>query len=344
MSQASVVRTGILLLLLAAFAVVALGCGDADTTQETEVTPGDETTTTAEGEVGEGTETEGTEAEEDFTIGASYMTLNNPFFDPMNNAAQQAAEDEGAQYSVVDARLDVGRQVSGVEQLIAQQVSAIILNPVDSEAVAPSVIAANDAGIPVITVDVNTTQGEVVAFIASDNVEAGRMAGEWVVDELGDQGVVGIVDGSPITSFQQRVEGFREVVEGAGFEVAAHLRATENSPEAFAAVSENMITANPNLQYIFTVNDIAALAAANAIEAAGRDDIFIVSVDGLGEVVDAIEQGQGPIRATVGQQPGEMGRIAVETALAHLRGEDVESEISAPLVLVTEENAADFSW
>lgn len=284
----------------------------------------------------------GAQTPEDLSIGTSYMTLNNIFFDPMNSAAEKAAVDAGASYFVVDARLDVANQISGVENLIARGVSAIVLNPVDSNAIAPAVLSANEAGIPVVTVDVASTEGEVVSHITSDNVEAGRLAGDFVTNQI-DSGQIGIVDGPPISTFQQRVDGFREAVQSAGMEVSAHLNALTNSPEAFIDITENMITRNPSLKYIFTVNDVAAMSALAAIQAAGRDDVFVVSVDGAPDVVDLISQGSA-IKATVGQQPAEMGRLAVETALAQVRGEKVEKLIYAPLELVTQENASSFSW
>src|SRR4029077_3096046 len=131
-------------------------------------------------------------------IGASYMTLNNIFFDPMNASASEAAKKAGADYIVEDSRLDISRQIDGVENLVAQSVSAIILNPVDSDAIVPAVLSANKANIPVFTIDVKSHGGNVVSHITSDNVEAGRLAGDFVAQRLPPGSKVGIVDGPPI--------------------------------------------------------------------------------------------------------------------------------------------------
>jgi ribose transport system substrate-binding protein len=275
-------------------------------------------------------------------IGASYMTLNNIFFDPMNASASDAAKKAGADYVVVDARLDVSRQIDGVENLVTQSVSAIILNPVDSDAIVPAVLSANKAKIPVFTVDVKSRGGVVTAHITSDNVEAGRMAGDYVAKSLPQGSKVGIVDGPPISTFQQRVEGFTKAIQGK-IEVGAHQNALQNTPEAFTAITENLITGNPDLKAIFAVNDNAAEAAAAAIESAGRKDVWVVGVDGIPSAVKTIAQ-DGTIKATVGQQPGMMGKLAVETAIKYLNGENVPSEIKAPLELVTKENAGSFHW
>jgi ribose transport system substrate-binding protein len=275
-------------------------------------------------------------------IGASYMTLNNIFFDPMNASASEAAKKAGADYVVEDSRLDVSKQIDGIENLVAQSVSAIILNPVDSDAVVPAVLSANKANIPVFTIDVKSHGGNVVAHITSDNVEAGRLAGDFFAQRLPPGSKVAIVDGPPISTFQQRVEGFSQAINGK-LVIAAHQNALQNTPEAFTAITENLITGNPDLKAIFAVNDNAAEAAAAAIESTKRKDVWVVGVDGIPSTVKTIAQ-DGIIKATVGQQPGQMGRLAVEAATSYLHGEKVPSEIKAPLLLVTKENASTFHW
>src|ERR1700733_4445727 len=275
-------------------------------------------------------------------IGASYMTLNNIFFDPMNASASEAAKKAGADYLVEDSRLDISRQIDGVENLVAQSVSAIILNPVDSDAIVPAVLSANKANIPVFTIDVKSHGGNVVSHITSDNVEAGRLAGDFVAQRLAPGSKVGIIDGPPISTFQQRVEGFTQAINGK-LVVGAHQNALQNTPEPFTAITKNLITGNPDLKAIFAVNDNAAEAAAAAIEGAKRKDVWVVGVDGIPSTVKTIAQ-DGIIKATVGQQPGQMGRLAVDAAIRYLRGEKIPSEIKAPLMLVTKENAATCHW
>jgi ribose transport system substrate-binding protein len=275
-------------------------------------------------------------------VGACYMTLNNIFFDPMNAGASEAAKQAGTEYIVEDARLDISHQIDGVENLIAQKVSAIILNPVDSDAIVPAVLSANKANIPVFTVDVKSHGGNVISHITSDNVEAGRLAGEFVLQRLAQGAKVGIVDGPPISTFQQRVEGFTKAITGKAV-IGAHQNALQNTPEAFTAITENLITGNPEIKAVFAVNDNAAEAAAAAIESSGRKDVWVVGVDGIPSVVKTIAQ-DGTIKATVGQQPGQMGRLAVEAAISYLKGAKVPAEIKAPLTLVTKDNAASFHW
>lgn len=281
---------------------------------------------------------------EELTVGVSYMTLNNAFFDPMSAGAEDAAAELNVAYVEVDSRLDVAQQISGIENLISQGVNGIVVNAVDSDAVVPAILAANDAGIPVVTLDVEARGGEVVSHVASDNYEAGTLAGKFVAEQLGGAGEVGVIDGPPISTFEQRSSGFVDAVEAAGLEVVAHPNATANTPEAFTAVSENVLTANPEVKYLFAVNDDAAEAAASAVLASGRTDVFVVGVDGVPAVVKQIADDSSPIKATVGQQPSLMGNLAVQTLVAYLKGESVEKYVAVPLELVTVKNAASFAW
>lgn len=285
----------------------------------------------------------GAKSGDPLTIGVSYMTLNNIYYDPMNAAAKKKAAELGVEYVSVDSRLDVSRQITGIENLIARHVDGILVNPVDSDAVEPAILEANDAGIPVMTLDVGAHGGEVVSHIASDNYKAGRVAGDFVAKQLDRGSQVAIVDGTPITTFQQRAKGFTDAVKAAGLDIVAHPHANENTPEAFTTVTENLITAHPEVKYLFTVNDYGAAAANTAIKDSGRKDVFVVSVDGDPTVTKLIKQGSA-VKATVGQQPAKIGSMGIEAMVKSLKGDQIAKNITSPVTLVTKRNAGSFSW
>ena len=110
------------------------------------------------------------------SIGFSVSTLNNPFFVTLSEGAEAKAEEEGADLIVVDAGDDAAKQTSDIEDLISRNISVLIVNPVDSDAVAPAVQDAVAAGIKVISVDRVVNGVDVDCAIASDNVEGARMA------------------------------------------------------------------------------------------------------------------------------------------------------------------------
>ena len=274
--------------------------------------------------------TGGEEATGDFTIGFSISTLNNPFFVTLSEGAESKAAELGATLSVVDAQDDASKQASDVEDLIQQGVDLILINPVDSEAVASAVEAANGAEIPVITVDRSAESGEVVSHIASDNVAGGEMAGDYLLSLVGDDAQVAELEGVPGSSAaRERGEGFNTVAADS-LEVVAKQTANFNRAEGLS-VMENILQANPEVTGVFAHNDEMALGALEAIEAAGAD-VTVVGFDATDDAVAAVEEGR--LAGTVAQKPEMIGEMAVDTAVQHLNGDEVEASIPVELELI----------
>jgi ribose transport system substrate-binding protein len=266
----------------------------------------------------------------DYKIGFSISTLNNPFFVTLSEGAEAKAEELGAAISVVDAQDDAAKQASDVEDLIQQGVDLIMINPVDSEAVAAAVESANSADIPVITVDRSAAGGEVVSHIASDNVAGGEMAGEYLLELVGDGAQVAELEGVPgASAARERGEGFNKVAADS-LDVAAKQTANFDRAEGLT-VMENILQGNPDIKGVFAHNDEMALGALEAIEAAGKD-ITVVGFDATEDAVKAVEEGR--LAGTVAQKPELIGQTAVETAVKALDGEKVEASIPVELELV----------
>ena len=274
----------------------------------------------------------------EITLGLALSTLNNPFFVDLRDGAQTAADAAGVKLVVVDAQDDPGKQASAIEDLIQSKVSALLINPTDADAIVPSIEAANEAGIPVFTVDRSAAGGEVVSHIASDNVAGGRMAAEFLCNALGGEGKVVELEGIPGTSAaRDRGKGFNEYMSEncPGIEIVARQTANFNRAEGLT-VFENILQAQPEIDGVFAHNDEMILGAIEAAEAAGRaDEIVFVGFDAIDDAIQAIKEGK--LAATVAQQPAEMGRLAVETAVKYLNGEDVPEYIPVDLALVTAE-------
>ncbi|TWT06796.1 ribose ABC transporter substrate-binding protein RbsB [Planococcus sp. CPCC 101016] len=273
---------------------------------------------------------DGGEASGDYTIGFSISTLNNPFFVTLNEGAEAKAEELGANLTVVDAQDNASKQASDIEDLIQQGVDLIMINPVDSEAVAAAVESANSANIPVITVDRSAAGGEVVSHIASDNVAGGEMAGEHLVSIVGEGALVAELEGVPGSSAaRERGEGFNNIAADS-LDVAAKQTANFNRSEGLS-VMENILQANPDITGVFAHNDEMALGALEAIEASGKD-IAVVGFDATDDAVKAVEDGR--LDGTIAQKPEMIGEMAVETAVQSLDGEEVEASIPVELELV----------
>ncbi|WP_203245865.1 ribose ABC transporter substrate-binding protein RbsB [Sporosarcina beigongshangi] len=275
-------------------------------------------------------ESESTGGEGDFTIGFSISTLNNPFFVTLSDGAKAQAEEMGAKLTVVDAQDDAAKQASDVEDLIQQGVDLILINPTDSEAVVATVQSANDAGIPVITVDRSSEGGEVVSHIASDNKAGGILAGQYMVSLLGDGAKVAELEGiAGSSAARDRGAGFNEIA-GGKLDVVAKQTANFNRAEGLT-VMENILQANPDIVGVFAHNDEMALGALEAIEAAGKD-ITVIGFDATDDAVKSVEDGK--LAGTVAQKPELIGKKAVEAAVQSLKGETVEASIPVELELI----------
>lgn len=266
------------------------------------------------------------------SVGLSVSTLNNPFFVTLSEGAKAKAKELNINLSVVNASDDTAKQASDIEDLISKNVKVIIVNPVDSDAVAPAVESAIAANIPVIALDRIVNGVEVDAQIASDNVAGARMAGEYLVELIGEKSKAAELIGIPGASATiDRGKGFHEVAD-TKLNVIASQTANFNRAEGLT-VMENILQANPDIKGVFAHNDEMALGALEAIKAAGKD-IAIIGFDATDDAVLAVKDGS--IKATVAQQPDLMGAIAVETALKIINGETVDKNIPVEVTLIKE--------
>ncbi|MFP4020914.1 MAG: ribose ABC transporter substrate-binding protein RbsB [Halanaerobium sp.] len=275
-------------------------------------------------------------AAQDLKIGLSVSTLNNPFFVDLKDGAESMAEEMDIEISVVDAQDDAASQLSSVEDLLIRDIDVLIINPVDGDAIVSAITAANDAGVPVITVDRGAEGGDVASHIASDNVEGGEMAGEFIAEQLGEEGKVVELEGIPGTSAaRDRGEGFNNSMDSySDLEVIARQPAGFDRAEGMT-VMENILQGNSEIDAVFAHNDNMALGAMEAIEAAGREDeIIIVGFDAIDDAVEAVEEGD--LAATIAQKPTLMGEMAVETAVKVANDEEVDEFTPVPLELITE--------
>ncbi|MBA4495494.1 ribose ABC transporter substrate-binding protein RbsB [Paenactinomyces guangxiensis] len=279
-----------------------------------------------------GLEAESKKADKSVKIGFSISTLNNPFFVSLKEGAEKVAKQEGIELIVTDAQDDTAKQVSDVEDLIQKNVDIILINPTDGKAVVTAVESANKAKIPVITVDREAEGGEVLSHIASDNVSGGKMAGEFILNQIGNKGKLVELQGIPGTSAaRDRGKGFHLAVDGEdGVEVVA------SQPADFArdkglTVMENILQSQPDIQAVFAHNDEMALGALKAIQEA-KKQILVVGFDATDDAMAAVKKGE--LGATIAQKPGKMGEIAVSTAIQAAQGNKVEKFHPVELELI----------
>ena len=263
-------------------------------------------------------------------IGFSVSTLNNPFFVTLTEGARKAATENNVELVVVDAGDDAAKQTSDIEDLVSRNVGVLIVNPVDSDAVAPAVKSAMSQGIKVIAVDRGVNGVDVDCQIASDNVAGARMATEYLMELVGEGAKVAELQGVPGASATiDRGEGFHQVADKS-LQVAASQTANFNRAEGMT-VMENILQSDGAIKGVFAHNDEMALGAVEAVAASGKD-IKIVGFDATDDAQKAVKDGK--MAATVAQKPDKMGETAIGTAVKIMAGETVEKFIPVEVELI----------
>jgi len=275
-----------------------------------------------------------------WVIGTSIITYEHPFYIDVVKGMERAAEELGVELLVDDPHTKLDLQVKALETFITRNVDALVVYGVDPVGVVPVVEEAVAKGIPVITADMKLETDKVVTFIGSDNYEIGTLLGEWTKEyiekNMGGKAKIGVVYWAVSIAQQQRTQGFLDqVTQLPGVEIVAKQNVEEALRENAMAVTENILTAHKDLDFILGSNQTCTMGAVSAVEASGRD-VKVVGVDIDTEMIKAIEDGK--LLATVAQQPIVLGRTAIETAVKVLEGEEVPEIITIPTLLVTKEN------
>jgi ribose transport system substrate-binding protein len=258
-------------------------------------------------------------------ISASLLTQQHPFYIELANAMTAEAKAKNVPLEVSIANQDLNKQLADVEDFIVKGVSVIIISPVDSQGVVAAIAKAEKAGIKVITVDVPAAGVKVTSHIGTDNFTGGVQAGDLMAKEIGDKGNVAIIDYPTVQSVVNRIEGFKKSIAGhPDIKIVAQQTGITRA-EALAA-AQNMLQANPDITGIFGFGDDAALAAAVAVKAAGLESqVKVIGFDGMEEARKAVDS--NPVMVGVIQQfPDQMGKVAVDTAVKVIAGEDVPAE------------------
>jgi ribose transport system substrate-binding protein len=264
------------------------------------------------------------------TIGLSVSTLNNPFFVTLTNGAKEEAKKLGVSLTVADAGNDTAKQTNDIEDLISKNIGVLIVNPVDSDAVANAVKDAQAKGIKVIAVDRVVNGVTVDCKIASDNVSGAKQATEYLLSKVGKNAKIAQLEGTTGASATiDRGKGFHQAADGNAQIVASQ---TANFDRATALnVSENILQAHSDIKGIFAQNDEMALGAVEAVSAA-KKNIVIVGFDATDDGQAAVKSGK--MAATVQQKPDLMGSTAIDNAQKLLKGEKVAANVPVEVTLI----------
>ncbi len=280
------------------------------------------------------------------SIGVTVGDLGNPFFVQVGKGASSGAKKLGGENiktTVVSSGYDLNQQFNQMQNFVASQTNLIVLNAADSKGIAPAVINAKQAGIPVIAVDV-AAEGGVDATITSNNVQAGEISCQYLADRLKGKGNVVIINGPPVSAVSDRVKGCEQILaKYPEIKVLSRDQNAEGNRDGGLRVMSDLLTSFPKIDAVFAINDPTGIGAELAAKQAKRSEFFIVGVDGAPEAKSAIETKDSLFVATAAQDPFQMAVRAVEVGNDILQGnKPASSTILIPVKLVTRENVKQY--
>ena len=275
-------------------------------------------------------------------IGIVFQTMNNPFFVELNAGLKEVVESHGDRLVTLDSQYDSSKQKNDISDLLLQGASAVLINPVNWEGIKGSLRQAKDKGIPSIIVDAPAKDEDLVLCqVASDNVEAGRLAARALA-QVRRPAKIALLHLSVNKACIDRVEGFKEELAKYPDMQIVDTQEGKGTTEGARPVMRDLIGRYPDLNAVFPINDPSALGAISALESAGKlQDVTVVSVDGSAEGVAAIKAGK--LLSTSAQFPREIGKVAGEKLYDHFAGKPVDKNIAIRVELVTKENADTFN-
>ena len=274
-------------------------------------------------------------------IGLVQINQQALFFTQMNEGAQKAADAAGAELVIFNANNDPAKQNDAIETYIVDKVDGLVVVAIDVNGVMPSIDDAAAAGIYVVAVDGILPAGPQIAQVGVDNALAGQLMAIHLLGYLDGSGAkdveLGIV--GALNSFIQNVrqKGFEDGIAGDSRIKNVGIVDGRNVQDNALKAAEDLITANPGIDFIYATGEPALVGAIAAVESQGRtDDIKVIGWDLTGEVIAGIDQGY--VTAVIQQDPAGMGAEAVNSLLRKIAGEEVEFNVAVPVTIVTKQN------
>ena len=270
-------------------------------------------------------------------LGAVYMTLNNPFYEVIDEEIRTVVENHGDILISRNPALDVEKQIEEIKNLIDDGVELIFINPADWTKIEPALRLASAARIPVIAIDTNVESDELVACtIVSDNYLAGQQCAEYLLQN-NSGGKIAVLKHSQARSSIDRIQGFKDkVAENKNFEIVVEEECL-GQLEVAMPVMEKILQSHPDIKFVMALNDPAAMGAVAALQSSGKlNAVQVYGVDGVAETKEMIFHHR--MTATAEQSPKKIGQLAAESAYKIFAGEPVEKLIKLPTKLLTAEN------
>ena len=284
----------------------------------------------------------------DLKIGVSMSAFDDTFLtylrEDMDKQAKSYPKGDGVQLQFEDARADVVKQLSQVENFISQKVDAIIVNPVDTASTKNIINAATKAGIPLVFVNRRPDQKDLpkdVVAVTSDDVEAGKLQMQYIAEKLGGKGKIVILLGDLANnSTTNRTKGVKEVLaKYPDIKIEQEQTGIWLRDKGMTLVND-WLTQGREFNAVLANNDEMAIGASMALKSAGKKGVLIAGVDGTPDGLNAITKGDMTVSAF--QDAKGQADKSVETARKMAKNEPIEQNVVIPFQLITPDNVKDF--
>jgi ribose transport system substrate-binding protein len=278
------------------------------------------------------------------SVGVTVGDLSNPFFVVMAQGAEKEAKRIGGddvKVTVVSSGYDLNQQFNQIENFVAADTDVIILNAADSKGIRPAVDQARRVGKIVIAVDTGV-EAEVDATVTTNNLQAGEVGCQYIADRLKGKGTMVIVNGPPVTSVIERVNGCEKVLSKyPDIKILSKNQNAEGSRDGGLRVMSDLLTSFPKIDAVFAINDPSGVGVDLAARQVRRKEFFIVGVDGAPEAIKAIASKDSLYAATATQNPRGMTEKAVQVGNDILHGKKPSNpNIQIPVSLITRDNVS----
>jgi ribose transport system substrate-binding protein len=278
------------------------------------------------------------------SIGISLGSLGNPFFIALKNGAEFEAKkvNPNVKITTLGYDYDLGKQNTQIDNFIAAGVDLILLNPGDPKAIEPAIRRAQRAGIPVVAVDTHAVGAD--ATVETNNIQAGTIACEFLIDKMGGKGDILIVNGPQVSSVIERVKGCDDVVaKHPGVKILSQDQDAKGSRDGGLAVAQSLLTRFAKVDGVFAINDPTGVGVELAAKQLKRTSFPITGVDGSPDAEAALKDPGSPqFVATASQDPFLMARLAVQAGVKILNGGKPEEVQLMDSKLVTRDNVNDY--
>lgn len=277
-------------------------------------------------------------------VGISVGSLGNPFFVATIKGIEAKAKEINPQVEFVNVSsdYDLNKQFTQVDNFIAAGVDILMINAVDPIAIEPAIKKAQAAGIVVGAFDVSAKGADVT--VMTDNVKAGAVACQYIVDHIKGKGDVLIINGPQVSSVVDRVTGCKEVfAKHPDIKILSDNQDAKGSRDGGFSVAQSLLTRFPKVDAIFAINDPTAIGANLAAKQLGRSEFIITAVDGAPDIEAELKSGTSLIKASASQDPYAMAGEALVLANEVLNGKKpAKSVVLLEPRLITADNLAEY--